>query len=105
MGKTRPLRDADLVGTSSTFPLPVRGYQAAVRRMKEIDADPLDGLKARGFKLNYGEDDTGHQMKVRRRHGGYDLNCGCSEPIAEGKIGLLSKPAGRRSRSSGRRNR
>ncbi len=88
-GENLPLRDADLVGTSSTYPLLVRGYQAAVRRMKEIDANLLEGLKARGFKLDYGEDDTGHQMKFRRRHGGYYLNCGCSELIAEGKIGLL----------------
>ncbi|MGE4221658.1 MAG: flavin-containing monooxygenase, partial [Alphaproteobacteria bacterium] len=88
-GENLPLRDADMVGTSSTYPLLVRGYQAAVRRMKEIDAELLEGLQARGFKLDYGADETGHQMKFRRRHGGYYLNCGCSELIAEGKIGLL----------------
>jgi putative flavoprotein involved in K+ transport len=36
-----------------------------------------------------GEDNAGHQMKIRRRFGGYYLNCGCSELIISGEIGLL----------------
>lgn len=88
-GENLPLEDADLVGASSTYPLLVRGYQLAVKKMKEIDADLLAGLQARGFKLDYGPDETGHQMKFRRRHGGYYLNCGCSEMIIEGKVGLM----------------
>src|SRR6185437_10735795 len=28
-------------------------------------------------------------MKVRRTHGGYYLNCGCSDLIADGQVGLL----------------
>jgi hypothetical protein len=36
-----------------------------------------------------GEDGTGHQMKFRRRFGGYYLNCGCSELIINGDVGLL----------------
>ena len=28
-------------------------------------------------------------MKFRRRHGGYYLNCGCSELIVNGEVGLL----------------
>ena len=73
----------------STYPLLVRGYQLAVERMKEMDKDLIDGLKRRGFKLDFGEDETGHQMKFRRRHGGYYLNCGCSELIVSGEIGLI----------------
>ena len=46
-------------------------------------------MAARGFKLDWGEDETGHQMKFRRRHGGYYLNCGCSELIVSGEIGLI----------------
>lgn len=88
-GENLPLEDADLVGASSTYPLLVRGYQLAVKKMKEIDADLLAGLQARGFKLDYGSDETGHQMKFRRRHGGYYLNCGCSELIVEGRVGLM----------------
>ncbi|WP_459615596.1 flavin-containing monooxygenase [Bordetella sp. 2513F-2] len=81
--------DADLITTAITYPLAVRNAQLATQRMIEMDKDLLEGLRARGFKLDFGEDDTGHLMKVRRIHGGYYLNCGCSELIVEGKIGLI----------------
>jgi cation diffusion facilitator CzcD-associated flavoprotein CzcO len=84
-----PTEDADLIATVATYPLLVRGYQLAVKRMKEIDKDLLEGLRRRGFKFDFGEDETGHQMKFRRRHGGYYLNCGCSELIAKGDVGLI----------------
>ena len=84
-----PLEDCDLIATASSYPLLVRAYQAAVVKMQVMDKALLDGLTARGFKLDYGKDNTGHQMKFRRRHGGYYLNCGCSELIASGEIGLI----------------
>ena len=84
-----PLEDCDMIATASSYPLLVRGYQAAVKKMKAIDAELFDGLRFKGFKLDWGDDETGHQMKFRRRHGGYYLNCGCSELIASGDIGLL----------------
>ncbi|RTZ41521.1 FAD-binding protein [Candidimonas sp. SYP-B2681] len=84
-----PLEDCDLIAASSTYPLLVRGYQLAVKRMLQIDQDLIEGLKARGMKLDMGEDNTGHQMKLRRRFGGYYLNCGCSELIINGEIGLI----------------
>jgi putative flavoprotein involved in K+ transport len=84
-----PLQDCDLIAVSSTYPLLVRGYQLAVKRMLEIDRDLMVGLAAKGFKLDMGEDGTGHQMKFRRRFGGYYLNCGCSDLIISGEVGLL----------------
>ena len=84
-----PLEDCDLIAAASSYPLLVRAYQSAVEKMKVIDKKLLDGLAAKGFKLDWGHDETGHQMKFRRRHGGYYLNCGCSELIASGEIGLL----------------
>ncbi|MBD9638824.1 NAD(P)/FAD-dependent oxidoreductase [Ensifer sp. ENS07] len=84
-----PLEDADMIAAASSYPLLVRGYQAAVKKMKVMDKDLLDGLVAKGFKLDWGEDETGHQMKFRRRHGGYYLDCGCSGLIASGEVGLL----------------
>src|SRR3974390_1183726 len=41
------------------------------------------------MKMDIGEDGAGHQMKVRRQHGGYYLNVGCSDLIIKGEIGLL----------------
>ena len=84
-----PLEDCDMIAAASSYPLLVRAYQAAVKKMKIIDKDLLEGLAAKGFKLDWGEDETGHQMKFRRRHGGYYLNAGCSELIVSGEIGLL----------------
>jgi cation diffusion facilitator CzcD-associated flavoprotein CzcO len=84
-----PTADADLIATVSTYPLLIRGYQSAVKRMLEIDRELLAGLTERGFKHDMGEDNTGHQMKFRRRHGGYYLDCGCADLIIKGKIGLL----------------
>src|SRR5882724_4404481 len=57
--------------------------------MQEMDKNLLAGLEARGMKLDFGEDGTGHHMKLRRRFGGYYLNCGASELIISGEIGLL----------------
>ena len=84
-----PLEDCDLVAASATYPLLVRGYQLAVERMVEQDKDLLAGLDARGFKHDMGEDRTGHQMKLRRRFGGYYLNVGASDLIISGDIGLV----------------
>ena len=84
-----PLEDCDLIAASGTYPLLVRGYKMNVKKMQEIDKDLLAGLEARGMKLDFGEDGTGHQMKLRRRFGGYYLNCGASDLIVSGAIGLL----------------
>lgn len=84
-----PLEDCDLLAASSTYPLLVRGYQLAVEKMVEFDKELIEALIARGFKYDLGEDKTGHQMKYRRRGGGYYLDCGCSGLIINGEIGLL----------------
>ncbi len=41
------------------------------------------------FKHDFGEDETGHQMKYFRRGGGYNLDAGSSALMIEGKLGLL----------------
>jgi putative flavoprotein involved in K+ transport len=84
-----PLEDCDLLASANTYPLVVRGYQLAVERMVEFDKEMIAGLIARGFKYDIGEDKTGHQMKYRRRGGGYYLDVGCSGLIISGKIRLL----------------
>jgi thioredoxin reductase len=81
--------ECDLLAAASSYPLLVKSYQAAVAKGKEIDRDLIAGLLARGMKLDWGEDETGHQMKFRRRHGGYYLNCGCSDLIVAGEVGLV----------------
>lgn len=81
--------DADLIGTAITYDLLVAGYQQLSAHIREQDGDLLDRLEQVGFRIDWGEDDTGFQMKYLRRGGGYYLNVGCSDLIADRKIGLL----------------
>jgi putative flavoprotein involved in K+ transport len=83
------LDDTDLINTATAYPLVVRGYQLAVQRMQQWDADLIEGLRARGFKQDFGHDGTGHQMKYQRRGGGYYLDAGCAGLIIDEAIGLL----------------
>ena len=83
------LDDCDLIVYSATPKLTVKSYQAVTRRMRDLDAALIDGLKAIGFKHDFGEDETGHQLKYLRRGGGYNLDAGSSALMIKGEIGLL----------------
>jgi hypothetical protein len=84
-----PIEDCDLLATSFPFPVLRQGYRLMTAQAAEVDKEILDGLKARGFKLNDGVDDCGFQMSYLQRGGGYYFNVGASDLIVEGKIGLL----------------
>ncbi len=84
-----PLEDADLIATTNTYPVMKLNLQTISARMMELDKKLIEDLIACGFKWDMGEDNTGHQMKIRKRSGGYYLNIGCSELIIKGEIGLL----------------
>ncbi len=84
-----PLEDADLLAIAPTYGLLERGFKLNTIRAKEHDKALLDGLAARGFKLDDGPEGAGFQMKLRASHGGYYLNCGCSDLIVSGEIGLI----------------
>ncbi|MBS0243658.1 MAG: NAD(P)/FAD-dependent oxidoreductase, partial [Proteobacteria bacterium] len=83
------LDDCDLVASAATPPMVVKAYQLAVKRMVDLDRDMIEGLKSVGFKYDVGEDGTGHQMKYRRRGGGYNLDAGAAALMIKGEIGLL----------------
>ena len=84
-----PIEDCDLIASAATPPLILEAYKMAVKRMSELDHDMIEGLKRIGFKFDLGEDDTGHQMKYRRRGGGYNLDAGSSDLMIKGEIGLI----------------
>ncbi len=84
-----PIGDCDLLATATPYPVLVQAYQLSTAASRAADQPLLDGLAARGFRLDFGEDDTGFQMKYLRRGGGYYFNVGCSDLIVEGKVGLL----------------
>ena len=84
-----PLEDCDLITASMPLALSRRSHQAFTAKSRELDRDLLDGLERAGFRLDYGEDDTGWQFKYLTRGGGYYFNVGCSDLIVSGEIGLV----------------
>jgi cation diffusion facilitator CzcD-associated flavoprotein CzcO len=84
-----PLEDCDLIVSAATPPLIVKAYKSVTKRMAELDKEMIAGLKRIGFKHDFGEDETGHQMKYFRRGGGYNLDAGSSALMIKGELGLL----------------
>jgi len=84
-----PLEDGDLLATVNTLPVLKRILKTMTARMVELDRELIDGLIARGFKWYDGEDHLGHNMLIRTRYGGYNLDAGCSQLIVKGEVGLL----------------
>ena len=84
-----PFDDCDLLATSLPYPVLQRSYQLSTAKGRMVDRHLLDKLAKTGFRLWYGEDDTGFQMMYLRYGGGYYFNVGCSELIIEGKVKLM----------------
>jgi cation diffusion facilitator CzcD-associated flavoprotein CzcO len=82
------LEDCDLIAISMPLSLVRKSHIALTETARDMDKELLDGLKRRGFKLDFGEDGTGWQFKYLTRGGGYYFNVGCSDLIVEGEIGL-----------------
>ena len=82
------LEDNDLIATSMPLQLARKSHRLTGEKSKALDKDLLDGLERAGFKLDYGEDNTGWQFKYLTRGGGYYFNVGCSDLIVKGDIAL-----------------
>ena len=83
-----PLEDCDLIATSMPFPLVRKSHIQLTEQSRKLDKDVLEGLTRVGFKLDYGEDESGWQFKFLTRGGGYYFNVGCSDLVVNGDIGL-----------------
>ncbi|HEX2829225.1 MAG TPA: NAD(P)/FAD-dependent oxidoreductase [Burkholderiales bacterium] len=84
-----PVEDGDLFASTNTKPIVKKNLQILNAKMQEFDRKTIDGLIARGFKYDPGEDGAGHQWKVRTRYGGYYLDAGCAQLIIDEEVGLL----------------
>jgi len=82
------LEDNDLIATSMPLQLARKSHRLTGEKSKALDQELLDGLTRAGFKLDYGEDNTGWQFKYLTRGGGYYFNVGCSDMIVRGDIAL-----------------
>jgi cation diffusion facilitator CzcD-associated flavoprotein CzcO len=82
------LEDNDLIATSMPLALARKSHALTAEKSKELDKELLQGLERAGFKLDFGEDNTGWQFKYLTRGGGYYFNVGCSDLIVRGDIKL-----------------
>jgi putative flavoprotein involved in K+ transport len=82
------LDDNDLIATSMPLAVARKSHAMTTEKSKELDQELLDGLARAGFKLDFGEDNTGWQFKYLTRGGGYYFNVGCSDLIVSGEIAL-----------------
>jgi cation diffusion facilitator CzcD-associated flavoprotein CzcO len=82
------LEDNDLIATSMPLKLARKSHAMTTEKSRELDKELLEGLARVGFKLDFGEDNTGWQFKYLTRGGGYYFNVGCSDLIVKGEIAL-----------------
>lgn len=81
-----PTEIADLIGASFPFRAVPELHRATTSAMADFDKEMLAGLEKSGFLLSSGIDGTGPLMLFLQKGGGYYINVGASELIAEGKI-------------------
>ena len=79
---------ADLIFASLPYAILHTFQKPVYDKIREVDADFYEGLEKAGFKLDYGEDDSGLFMKYLRRGSGYYIDIGASQLVIDGKIKL-----------------
>ncbi|HEX9589641.1 MAG TPA: NAD(P)/FAD-dependent oxidoreductase [Bradyrhizobium sp.] len=82
------LDDNDLIATSMPLAVARKSHAMVTEHSKRLDQELLDGLERVGFKLDFGDGDTGWQFKYLTRGGGYYFNVGCSDLVVSGEIAL-----------------
>jgi hypothetical protein len=65
-----------------------KSHVLLTEQSKMLDKALLDRLSRVGFKLDFGDGDTGWQFKYLTRGGGYYFNVGCADLVADGKVAL-----------------
>ena len=85
----RSVDDADLMAAAIPYPVLHSTYQWVTKLTNRHDEDLIRRLNAAGFKTYDGADGTGFQFLYLRGAGGYYIDVGCSELIADGRIPVL----------------
>jgi putative flavoprotein involved in K+ transport len=81
---------ADLIFASLPFGMLGSVQKPVYDKIREVDAKFYAALEKAGFKLDFGEDDSGLFLKYLRRGSGYYIDIGASQLIIDGKIKLAS---------------
>lgn len=80
---------ADLMLVATPYKQAIEVFRSMTTKAIERDRELIERLGEAGFYTDYGADGTGHRMKYLRTGGGYYINVGCSELIADGAIDLV----------------
>ncbi|GIJ83870.1 hypothetical protein Asppvi_002701 [Aspergillus pseudoviridinutans] len=89
-----PTEEADIISESLPYPVKFALDVHFTKRVYEAEKDILDGLKAAGFELDFGVDGAGISRAYMTRGGGYYIDVGCSQLIADGKVKIKRSPEG-----------
>jgi len=81
---------ADLIVASLPYRIMDRWEKPTTDKIRARDAEFYAKLAKVGFKLDYGEDDSGLMLKYMRRGSGYYIDIGASQLIIDGEIKLVS---------------
>lgn len=81
-----PVDDADLLIHGLPIPVFKALSVTTTKKQADFDKDILSGLNKAGFKTDAGPDDAGLLLKYFQRGGGYYIDVGASQLIADGKI-------------------
>ena len=79
---------ADLTFASLPYRIMPDFQRPVYDAIRERDKDFYDRLERAGFRLDFGDDDSGLFMKYLRRGSGYYIDVGASDLIADGSIKL-----------------
>lgn len=86
----RPTDEADLLAMANfIYPILRTSLQELTATTNERDRDLLERLRAAGMRIDNGDEETGWLMKFFRYRGGYYIDVGCSELIAQGDIRII----------------
>ncbi|KJK74628.1 hypothetical protein H634G_10157 [Metarhizium anisopliae BRIP 53293] len=89
-----PTEDADIYAQSMPIPVAFNLSSHLTKRIAQVDKDLLDGLTKAGFELDSGPQGAGIMRKYLTRGGGYYIDVGCSELIADGKVKVRQSRGG-----------
>jgi len=81
---------ADLMTASLPWALQPSAVKPFVDQVRRDDADFYRRLEKAGFRLTFGEDESGIGPMYARRGSGYYIDVGASDLIADGRIALTS---------------
>ena len=81
---------ADLIFASLPYRIMNTFQRPVYDKIRQDDAEFYAGLAKAGFRLDFGDDDSGLFMKYLRRGSGYYIDIGASQLIIDGKIRLVA---------------